>query len=228
MPVKLRLRRQGRKGQPYYHIVAADSRSSRDGKFIEKVGSYDPTKSPAVIDVDHSKALNWLKSGAQPTDTVRAILRYTGVNLKFALQKQGKDQETQDRIFNAWNDKKLAAVQSKTDKQTESKKRSVEDQLKADRKKRLDMEAKIMAKHTPPPAPVETPVAEVVQPVAEVPAAEVAATETPVVETPVVETPVVETPVVETPVVETPVVETPVVEATTETPAAPESGETKE
>ena len=83
MPVKLRLRRQGRKGRPYYHIVAADSRSSRDGKFLERVGSYNPVADPAEINVDHELALKWLQNGAQPTDTVRAILRYTGVNLKF-------------------------------------------------------------------------------------------------------------------------------------------------
>ena len=97
MAVKLRLRRLGRKGIAYYHVVAADARSPRDGKFIEQLGVYDPTRNPAVVEVDEAKAIQWLKNGAQPTNTVRAILKYSGITLKYALMKQGKDQETIDR-----------------------------------------------------------------------------------------------------------------------------------
>ena len=93
MPVKLRLRRQGSKGRPFYHIVAADARAPRDGKFLEKLGTYNPVSDPAEINLDGDRALYWLKNGAQPTDTVKAILRYTGVNLKYALHKQGKSEE---------------------------------------------------------------------------------------------------------------------------------------
>lgn len=150
MPVKIRLRRQGRKGRPFYHIVAADARSPRDGKFIERLGSYDPTTIPASIDIDHGLALKWLANGAQPTDTVRAILRYTGVNLKFALTKQGKDQETIDKIFNAWwaeKQNKIGAYKSSI----ESKKR---DDDKDRAKKEADVRAKIAnriaAKSNPP------------------------------------------------------------------------------
>ena len=113
MSVRLRLRRQGRKGHPFYHIVAADARVARDGKFLEKVGSYNPTANPAVIEVDHDKAIKWLQNGAQPTNTVKAILRYTGVNLKYALIKQGKSQEDIDRIFTRWMNEKLAKIDAK-------------------------------------------------------------------------------------------------------------------
>ncbi len=79
MPVKIRLARRGRKQRPYYHIVVADSRSPRDGRFIEKIGSYNPMTSPATIELDRMKAYDWLTKGAQPTDTARAILRFKGV-----------------------------------------------------------------------------------------------------------------------------------------------------
>jgi small subunit ribosomal protein S16 len=102
MPVKLRLRRQGRRNAAHYSIVAADGRSPRDGKFIEKVGFYNPLTHPAEVYIDSEAALKWLKNGAQPTDTVRSILRYTGVNLKYALIKQGKSEEEIERIFNRW------------------------------------------------------------------------------------------------------------------------------
>jgi small subunit ribosomal protein S16 len=82
MPVRLRLQRHGRKKQPIYFIVAADSRSPRDGKFLEKIGTYNPIKVPATIELDNNKALNWLEKGAQPSDTVHKILSYKGVLYK--------------------------------------------------------------------------------------------------------------------------------------------------
>lgn len=102
MAVKLRLRRQGRSKTPHYSIVAADARSPRDGRFIEKIGYYNPVKSPAELYLDHELAIKWLGVGAQPTDTVKALLRHSGVNLKFALVKQKKSAEDQQRIFDAW------------------------------------------------------------------------------------------------------------------------------
>ena len=77
MSVRLRLRRQGRKGQPFYHIVAADERVARDGKFLEKVGTYNPTANPAVIEVDHDKAIKWLKNGAQPQTVLNKLYKHT-------------------------------------------------------------------------------------------------------------------------------------------------------
>jgi small subunit ribosomal protein S16 len=82
MPVKIRLSRHGKKRKPYYHIVIADSRAPRDGKLIERVGSYNPNTNPATIELDFDRALDWLLKGAQPTDTCRAILSYTGVLMK--------------------------------------------------------------------------------------------------------------------------------------------------
>ena len=82
MPVKIRLARRGKKGYPFYHIVVADSRAPRDGKFIENIGSYNPNTNPATINLDFEKALDWLQKGAQPTDTCRAILSYKGVLMK--------------------------------------------------------------------------------------------------------------------------------------------------
>ncbi len=87
MPVKIRLQRHGRKKAPFYHIVAADSRSPRDGKFIEKLGSYNPLTKPATIEIDRDKAFDWLEKGAQPTDTVRAILRFKGVMYRTHLMR---------------------------------------------------------------------------------------------------------------------------------------------
>ena len=82
MPVKIRLARHGKEGYAFYHIVVADSRAPRDGKFIEKVGTYNPNTNPATIDLNFEKALEWLQKGAQPTDTCRAILSYKGVMYK--------------------------------------------------------------------------------------------------------------------------------------------------
>ena len=87
MSVKIRLSRFGRKRYAYYHIVVADSRAPRDGKFIDRIGSYNPNTNPATIDLNFDKALDWLQKGAQPTDTCRAILSYKGVLLKKHLQQ---------------------------------------------------------------------------------------------------------------------------------------------
>ena len=88
MAVKLRLKRMGSKQRPFYRIVAADARSPRDGRFIETVGTYDPIKQPAEVNVDAEKALKWLKNGAQPTDTVKNILRSEGIMAKYAESKK--------------------------------------------------------------------------------------------------------------------------------------------
>jgi len=88
MAVKLRLKRMGAKQKPFYRIVAADSRSPRDGRFIEAVGTYNPVKQPAEIKVDEELALKWLNNGAEPTETVRAILRKEGIIAKYAESKK--------------------------------------------------------------------------------------------------------------------------------------------
>lgn len=106
MPVKIRLQRMGRKKAPFYHITIADSRSPRDGKFIENIGSYNPTTIPATIELDSSKALDWLQKGAQPSDTVRRILSYKGVmfqkHLARGVKKGVLTQEAADLKMSTW------------------------------------------------------------------------------------------------------------------------------
>jgi small subunit ribosomal protein S16 len=114
MPVKLRLQRKGRKKSPFYHIVVADARAPRDGRFIEKIGTYNPMTKPATIELDRKKAYDWLLNGAQPTETVRAILRFKGVlylkHLQQGVTKGSLTQEQADEKFTAWLEKKEARV----------------------------------------------------------------------------------------------------------------------
>ena len=114
MPVKIRLARRGRRKQPYYHIIVADARAPRDGKFIEQIGSYNPMTKPASIELDREKAYEWLMKGAQPTETARAILRFKGVLYKKHLQrgvaKGAMSQEDADRLFQEFVDAKEAKV----------------------------------------------------------------------------------------------------------------------
>jgi small subunit ribosomal protein S16 len=125
MAVKLRLQRRGRKASPFYHIVAADSRAPRDGRFIEKIGTYNPLTVPATIDLNNDRAFYWLSNGAQPTDTVRSILRHKGVLLQKHLElgvKKGAitaDQAT-DKL-NAWMEEKEGRLSKRRDAVTAQK-----------------------------------------------------------------------------------------------------------
>lgn len=161
MPVKLRLRRQGRKGVPYYHIVAVDSRTTRDGKFLEKVGSYNPISNPAEISVDHELAIKWLRNGAEPTKTVRSILRYAGVTMRYALIVQGKSQEEIDRIYGKWEADKKEKIESKKTRLRTAAEKDQSDRLVNEGKVREKRAAAIVAKNTPAPvAAPEAPAAE--------------------------------------------------------------------
>ncbi len=143
MPVKIRLQRHGRKGVPFYHIVVADARAPRDGKYIEKLGVYNPLTSPATIDLDIDKTVDWLKNGAQPTDTTRAILSYKGVLYKRHLDtgviKGALSPELAKDKFEAWVESKDGKITEhktslKTTKEEESKKRFQNEQkVKEDR-----------------------------------------------------------------------------------------------
>ena len=117
MSVKIRLQRHGKKGKPFYWVVAADARSKRDGKFLEKIGTYNPNTNPATIDLNIEKAAEWLHNGAQPTDTARAILSYTGALLKHHLdggvRKGALTQEQADAKLAAWLDEKAGKVDAK-------------------------------------------------------------------------------------------------------------------
>lgn len=119
MPVKIRLQRHGKKGKPFYWIVAADSRAKRDGKFLEKVGTYNPNTNPATIDLNLDSAVKWLHNGAQPTETARAILSYKGALLKHHLdggvRKGALTQEQADEKLAKWLEEKAAKVDSKKD-----------------------------------------------------------------------------------------------------------------
>jgi small subunit ribosomal protein S16 len=139
MPVKIRLARHGRKRYAYYHIVVADSRAPRDGKYIERIGSYNPNTNPATINLNFDKALNWLDNGAQPTDTARAILSYKGVMMKKHLlegvKKGAFDEAEAEKRFNAWLADKEGKIQAKKDELAGVK-------ASAD-KERLEQEAKV-------------------------------------------------------------------------------------
>jgi len=117
MSVKIRLQRHGKKGKPFYWVVAADARSKRDGKFLEKIGTYNPNTNPATIDLNIEKAATWLFNGAQPTDTARAILSYTGALLKHHLdggvRKGALTQEQADAKLATWLDEKAGKVDAK-------------------------------------------------------------------------------------------------------------------
>ncbi|WP_431156762.1 30S ribosomal protein S16 [Winogradskyella poriferorum] len=119
MPVKIRLQRHGKKGKPFYWIVAADARAKRDGKYLEKLGAYNPNTNPATIELNVDKSVEWLQNGAQPTDTARAILSYKGALLKNHLAggvKKGALTEDQaEAKFNAWLDEKASKIQAKAD-----------------------------------------------------------------------------------------------------------------
>ena len=119
MPVKIRLQRHGKKGKPFYWIVAADARSKRDGKFLEKLGIYNPNTNPATIELNVDGSVQWLSNGAQPTDTARAILSYKGVLLKHHLlggvRKGALTEEQAEEKFNTWLKEKEASVQAKKD-----------------------------------------------------------------------------------------------------------------
>jgi len=117
MPVKIRLARRGRKQAPFYHIVIADVRAPRDGKFIEKIGSYNPMTVPATIQLDNDKAVDWIQKGAQPTDTARAILRFKGVlyrmHLLRGVKKGALTQEQADKLYQDALDSKQAKVDAR-------------------------------------------------------------------------------------------------------------------
>lgn len=161
MPAKLRLQRFGKKGYPFYHIVVADSRAPRDGKFIERIGSYNPNTNPATIDLDTDKAVSWLQKGAQPTDTTRAILSYKGVlfkkHLAEGVRKGALTQEQADSKFEAWSSTKSGKIESKKSNLADRNKKDIEQRLQAERKVKEERAKAIEAKNTPQPeTPAET------------------------------------------------------------------------
>jgi len=139
MPARIRLQRYGKKGQPFYHIVVADGRAPRDGKFIEKIGTYNPMTKPATIDIDIDGAVEWLGKGAQPSDTARAILSYKGVMYKKHLMggvaKKAFTAEEAEKRFAAWVAEKEAKISNATN--------AVREEVKKDKDARFEAESKI-------------------------------------------------------------------------------------
>ena len=243
MAVRIRLQRHGKKGRPFYHIVIADGRSKRDGRYIERIGSYNPNINPAIIDLDFDRALHWVKVGAEPSDTMRAVLSYKGVLMKNHLDrgviKGAMTQDQAEAKFAKWLDEKENKISSKTDNL-----KKAED---AARKKAFDIESETLAKRqalqneaaeaaAAAAAAAAAPAPEVVEEAA-APADETAMEAAPV-EAPAAEAPVAEAPAEEAapaPVAEevpaeeaTPVeAEAPVAEAPAEEPAAEAKEEEK-
>jgi len=208
MAVRIRLARKGRKKLAYYHIVVADSRSPRDGRYIEKIGKYNPLTNPATIELDFDKALGWLQNGALPSDTCRAILSYKGVLIKKHLlegvKKGAFDDAEATKRFEEWTKQNEAKIESKKSGLEKSKDDELVKQLAAEKKinearaaklakKQADLAAKAEAANKPvapaeeavtsaePIAEVSPPVAETMEtPVEEAPASEQAPEEKPV------------------------------------------------
>lgn len=119
MPVRIRLQRHGKKGKPFYWIVAADGRAKRDGRYLEKIGTYNPNTNPASVELDVDRAVKWLENGAQPSDTARTLLSYRGAMIKHHLnggvKKGAFSQEEADKRFATWLEEKQAKIQMKID-----------------------------------------------------------------------------------------------------------------
>ena len=184
MSVKIRLQRHGKKQKPFYWIVAADARAKRDGRFLEKLGTYNPNTNPATIDLNLDQAVQWLHNGAQPTDTARAILSYKGALLKHHLdggvRKGALTQEQADAKLTAWIDEKAGKVDAKKDGLSKAQQDAKAKALKAEKaanEKRVNAAAEAL-KAAEAPEAIEEEVAEVTEEVV----AEVAVEETPAVE----------------------------------------------
>lgn len=199
MSTKIRLQRHGRKKRAFFHIVVSDARTSRDGRFIEKLGTYNPITNPATIDLDLQKATDWLLKGAQPTDTARAILSYKGAvykkHLQVGVNKGALTQEQADAKFNAWAAEKESKVQSKRDSLASGKADSKAAAMKAEQAKKEAIANKVLAKQSALTAEAEAAAAaenaseevvataeEVTAEVTETPAVEETATEAPAAE----------------------------------------------
>lgn len=152
--VRLRLRRDGRTHRPFYHVVAADARAPRDGRFIEKIGYYDPMQDPAEVVLDHELALKWLKQGAQPTETVKSLLSKEGILLKFHLSKKGKTPEEIEKAYQEWKTQSDAKKEAQIKAIQEAKAKKQSELLEKEKEKRAKIESKIQSKKS---ATAETP-----------------------------------------------------------------------
>jgi small subunit ribosomal protein S16 len=218
MPVRIRLQRHGKKGKPFYWIVAADGRAKRDGRYLEKLGTYNPNTNPATVELDIDQAVVWLENGAQPSDTARTLLSYRGAMMKHHLnggvRKGAFSQEEADKRFATWLEEKQAKIQSKIDGLDQDKAKDLANRLEAEKvvnqKRIADIVAEPEAEASAEEAEGEATQAD--EAVSETATEEVA---TPKVETTQVETAAVEEAKVE----ETPAEETKAEVAVEEAPA---------
>ena len=149
MATKIRLQRHGKKGKPFYHVVAADARAKRDGRFIEKIGTYNPNTNPATIEIKHDRALYWLGVGAQPTDTARAILKYTGAiyhnHLLKGVNKGAITEAEATKRFEAWYSEKQSKIDAKRNSVSSAADKANADRVAAEKKISDERAAKLAA-----------------------------------------------------------------------------------
>ena len=233
MPVRIRLQRHGKKGKPFYWIVAADSRSKRDGRYLEKIGIYNPNTNPATVELNVDQAVKWLENGAQPSDTARTLLSYRGAMMKYHLsggvRKGAFSEEEAEKRFEAWLEEKQSKIQAKVDGLDKDKASDLAQRMEAEKavnqKRITDLTAEPEAEETTEVA--ETENAEANEATAEAvadeaPAAEAEAPQEDVA--PVEEVAAEEAPAEEAATEEAPAEET----ATEETPAAVEEPKAEE
>lgn len=183
MSVRIRLQRFGKKGAPFYHIVVADGRAPRDGKFIEKLGTYNPMTEPAKIELDVDKAVKWLRNGAQPTDTARNLMSVKGAMLKHHLLR-GVDKgafsvEEAEKRFQAWVAEKEAKINKANQERLNKLEAGRNSRIEEEKKVREAIAAKVAEKKAAALAAQQAAQAEAAAPAEEAPAAEPEAAEAP-------------------------------------------------
>ena len=192
MPVRIRLQRHGKKGKPFYWIVAADGRAKRDGRYLEKIGTYNPNTNPATVELDVDQAVKWLENGAQPSDTARTLLSYRGAMIKHHLnggvKKGAFSQEEADKRFAAWLEEKQAKIQAKIDGLDKTKANDLAQRLEAEKA----VNQKRIADLTAAPEAEQAEEGDTAEVAAETATEEAAATETAADEAPAQEASAVE------------------------------------
>ena len=225
MPVRIRLQRHGKKGKPFYWVVAADNRSPRDGRYLEKLGIYNPNTNPATVEINIDNCVKWLENGAQPSDTARTLLSYRGVMLKHHLnggvRKGAFSAEEAEKKFEAWLQEKEAKIQAKVDglsnAEAEAKAAALAAEKAVNEKRMADAAAAEAEEAATDEAPAEEVIAE------EAPAEEVAVEEAPAEEVTAEEAPSEEAPAEEVIAEEVPAEEVTAEVASTEKAPADET-----
>ena len=171
MPTRIRLQRKGKKGQPFYHVVVADGRAPRDGKFIERLGTYHPITHPATVDINFDRALYWEQLGASPSDTARSLLSAEGVMLKHHLIKGvAKGALTEEQVeerFNAWKEEKKAKLEQASKEKELTKKEQLKKRIEAERLVKEAREAELAKKRAKDSLKAEEAAEEAAEEVAE-------------------------------------------------------------